>query len=179
MHLWPLPSAEAEDDIQQYKSMVAAPPTSFSDWDRRPQWERSREEDMCKIQEKALRERIAERGELEVALWTRWCARFLLISFAIAGWVLFAMNKLRWKIILPTTTVLLIVGYVIFTGAVYSEFFRLWSSGRIVFGYAPWQLTIFPLVDYIVIPLLLVGLTIAAFFGRATQSGIDRPGSAI
>ena len=169
VHLWPLPPVEAAQTIQLYQGLLAQPPQSYPDWNERPEWERKRTEEMWQVHQEKLRQEIAEESELEIALWIKWCARFTLIAVAIAGWLSFALHKLRWKKILPATTLLLVTGYAIFNTAVYSEISIFWNSGSMLLRQAPWQL-ILPLLNFYLVPILLAVITIAALFGKEARN---------
>ncbi len=178
--LLPLPPVEVAQIIQEYQNYLAVPPQSLPNWNERTEWEQKRVEEQWQINEKEFRQNIAEANELEFAIWVKWCARLTLIAIAIVGWLMFTLNKLRWKIILPATTLLLVTGYAIFNPALYSEFFPLlWRQGKMLFGYGPWVLVIYPFLNYYVVPTLLAGITIAAFVGKDNHNGADQSNDAI
>jgi hypothetical protein len=169
--LWPLPPVEAAQTIQYYQTLLAEPsPQSLSNWNERSVSEKKRTEESWENLQEELRHNINEERELEIALWVKWCARFILIVIAIAGWLLFALQRLRQKIVLPTTTLLLIAGYAIFYSANYSEIAVYWKYGSMLFSKNPWGLVIAPILNFYVAPTFLCVITIAAFYGRNFQN---------
>lgn len=152
--------------IQIHQEMLTKPPQSLPDWNDRPEMERKRTEEMWQTQEKKLRESIDDTNQLEIVYWVKWCARLSIIAIAVLSWLLFALNKLRWKKLLPATTLLLIIGYAIFYPAIYSGYFHMWASGSFFLPYVPWQFTIYPLITFIFAPFFLIIITIAAIYRK-------------
>ena len=161
VRLLPLPPDEVAHYVQLFQRSLAEPPESLPNWNDRPEREKQFVIESWKNTEKEMRSYISTAKEQESSLWTLWAARLCFITFAIVGWLLFAMQKSKWLILV--TTLLLVPSYLLRGSAVYTEYFHLWQSGRILFPYLSWQFTAFNIYHFFAMPFLLCILTIVAF----------------
>jgi len=81
---------------------------------------------------------------------------------ALGGWLLASIAGRVHRGVLVGTTALLVIGYAVFNFAVYSEFVRLWATGRLVFPYMPWHFSALTFFHYFFVPASLAWLTLAA-----------------
>lgn len=136
-------------------------------WDSRPEWEKDRTQESWNNTAQEMRRFVTEREEQELVLWVIWWARLTLIALALLGWLLVSFAGRIPRRLLVGTTALLVIGYAVFNSAVYSEFVRLWSTGRLVFPYMPWQFSALTFFHYFIAPASLIWLTLAASMNRA------------
>jgi hypothetical protein len=172
-HLSPLPPDEIAHYVELFEHSLAQPPMSLPNWNSRPEWEKDRTKEDWNNTSKEMLTFISDKTEEELVLCIKWWSRLILIAVALGGWLLVSIAGRIHRRLLVLTTALLLIGYAIFNSAVYSEFVRLWSTGRVVLPYIYWQFSALIYFHYFFVPGSLAWLTVSAFT-KSAHIGKDK-----
>jgi len=147
--LFLLPPDEVAQYVQLFKKSISEHSECLPSCESEPVWKTE------------MNNYISNAKDQENLLWVKWFALFSLVLFAVAGWLLFKLNKPIAKWIVLVTSVLFILRNAVFYSTSYLGFSKILLGGSVYL--LPWQIIVPTLFYLFAMPLVLIILTIMVF----------------